>query len=90
MQDERRAMISTKATPMAEYQIDETSYKSIKMFVLIKTLKYKSNKCMHLIYNSIAMGLNSHLRWGFYQNSHLWVFGPSAIAPAPRGHHKIS
>ena len=30
MQDERRARISTKATPMAEYQIDETSYKSIK------------------------------------------------------------
>ena len=25
----------------------------------IKTQKYKSNKCMHLIYNSIAMGLNT-------------------------------
>ena len=26
---------------------------------------------------------------GFYQNSHLWVFGPSAIAPAPKGNTDI-
>ena len=34
MQDERRARISTKVTPMAEYQIDETSYKSVKRLAL--------------------------------------------------------
>ena len=49
MQDERRARISTKATPMAEYQIDETSYKSVKRLALQKFQNIKKLKHMTLI-----------------------------------------
>ena len=41
MQEGTRARIRTRATPMAEYQIEEMSYRSVKMMlaVLIVTLQ---------------------------------------------------
>ena len=46
MQEETRARIRTRATPMAEYQIEETSYRSVKMMlaVLIVTLQKLKKK----------------------------------------------
>ena len=37
MEDETRAMTRTRLTPMAEYQIDETSYKSVKIKLQVTT-----------------------------------------------------
>ena len=50
MQEETRARIRTRATPMAEYQIEETSYRSVKMMlaVLIVTLQKLKKKILNL------------------------------------------
>ena len=50
MQDETRAMTRTRLTPMAEYQIDETSYKSvkIKLQLLQKLKKFLKSKYVQL------------------------------------------